>query len=256
MTEQSSATQGKVIGVANTKGGVGKSTVAIHLGVAFSRNDCKVFIADTDDSTKTTRNWKEDAAAQAASQGEEYSGPEVVKVESPDTLRKAIPLLRQKYDIIIIDGAAMGDAMIGAIIEVSDLVISPCNSNINTLRHALNTVELASRHRASFGNPVSGVLFSNIKTNTRLYKDRRADAEAVAPVFDGFITNSTRVDEAMDMGGTVWDFPRESATVIKQFNDLTVQCLQALQGQHAICNWQPSETQSPGDAALLAELEN
>ncbi|WP_444905302.1 AAA family ATPase (plasmid) [Microbulbifer sp. ANSA003] len=258
MTEQSSATQGGawVIGVASVKGGICKSTTSIHLGGGFHRLKRNVLIVDTDNSTRTARNWQQEAADQAAAQGEEYTGPKVVGVDSPKTLRDAIPKLRGKFDVIIIDGAAMGDAMLGAIIEVCDLLISPATANSNTLRHALNTMDLARSYHQTHGRPVHGILFSNIKPNTRLYKDRRAEAEEVAPVFDGFIANSTRVDEAMDCGGTVWDFPKDSAAVIKQFNELTLQCVAALNGKHAICSWQPEEAASDADAALMAELED
>lgn len=256
MTEQGSATQAGawVIGVATVKGGVCKSTTSTHLGSGFYRLDRRVLIVDTDNSTRTARNWQQEAADQAAARGEEYNGPKVVGVDSPSTLRDAIPKLRSKFDVIVIDGAAMGDAMLGAIIEVCDLLISPATANSNTLRHALNTMDLARSYHQTHGRPVHGILFSNIKPNTRLYKDRRVEAEEVAPIFDGYIANSTRVDEAMDMGGTVWDFPKDSATVIKQFNELTMQCIEALNGQHPICTWQSETAVSAEDAALLAEL--
>ncbi len=258
MAEQNSQAQAGawVIGVATVKGGVCKSTTSIHLGVGFYRLDRRVLIVDTDNSTRTARNWQQEAADQAAAEGQEYSGPKVVGVESPSTLRDAIPKLRGKFDVIIIDGAAMGDAMLGAIIEVSDLLIAPATANSNTLRHALNTMELARSYYQTYERPIHGILFSNIKPNTRLYKDRRVETENVAPVFSGYIANSIRVDEAMDMGGTVWNFPRDSATVIQQFNELTLQCIETLNGQHPICAWKLEESVSAEDTSLLAELQD
>ena len=239
MTEQNTSSAW-VIAVGSVKGGVNKSTTSIHLAVAFHKLGRRVILIDTDSSARTARQWQQDAADRAAIEGGEYDGPQVVTADDPETVRQAVPKLRHRYDVIVIDGAAMADKMIGAMFAVSDLVISPCTANKVTLGHALDTVDAAAAHRARFGHPQAAVLFSNVKPRTTLYRDRRAEAEEVAPVLSGCISNSTPVEEAMDASETVWDRPG-SKKAITEYNALARQCIEILNGKHPLYNWAPAE---------------
>ena len=236
MTEQTTTPGAWVIAVGSVKGGVNKSTTSIHLAVAFHKLGRKTLLIDTDKSARTARQWQQAAADRATANGEEYDGPTVSTADDPNTVRQAVPKLRERFDVIVIDGAAMADVMIGAMFAVADLVISPATASQVTLTHALDTVDAATAHRARYGHPQAAVLFSNVKPRTTLYRERRAEAEAVAPVLAGCISNSTPVEEAMDASQTVWDRPG-SKKAIGEFNNLARQCIELLNGQHPLHNW-------------------
>lgn len=106
----------KTIAILSQKGGVGKTTIAVHLGVAAARRDKVVAIADTDPQTTATtwRDWRgtDDNPAVAA------------------TPHKRLPAFKQAceqedVDFMIIDTPPAADLAPRAAAEIADLILIP-----------------------------------------------------------------------------------------------------------------------------------
>ena len=84
----------KVIAILNQKGGVGKTTLAVHLATALARNRRRVLLVDADPQGSAL-DW---AAART-------TPPLFPVVGLPkNSIHKELPALAVNYDFVIIDG--------------------------------------------------------------------------------------------------------------------------------------------------------
>src|SRR3954468_14469159 len=84
-----------IVALTNLKGGVGKSTISVHLAVWFSEQGKKVALVDTDVQAGSS-TWLQEAA------------PEIknLRLQTPDDILEEIPKLQGEYEHIIVDGPA------------------------------------------------------------------------------------------------------------------------------------------------------
>lgn len=119
----------KVILVANSKGGCGKSMLSSHLAWAAAQQDLRVLAVDTDTQSALFRRLMGDAPSSAGQQ-ESYDCHGTV-VYSPDN----VELDEDKYDVVIID--SKGKDQINELLRdvELDLVVMPVNGT-DALREA------------------------------------------------------------------------------------------------------------------------
>ena len=123
----------KTIAVLSQKGGGGRTTTSIHLGVEAERKGFAVAILDIDPQ----------ASAAGWADNRQVETPSVTSIQ-PTRLPKALDVARSSgADLAIIDTAPhSSDAAIAAA-EQSDLVLIPCRPNILDLRAIGPTVKIS-----------------------------------------------------------------------------------------------------------------
>ena len=105
----------KVLAILNQKGGVGKTTLAIHLATALARRGLKVLLLDADPQSSAL-DWA------AAREGQ----PLFPVVGLPkSSIHKELPTLTEKFDVVVIDGPPRVHDVARSAIMASDLVLIP-----------------------------------------------------------------------------------------------------------------------------------
>jgi len=225
---------GKVISIANQKGGVGKTTSSINLAASLAAIEHPTLIIDIDPQSNTTSGLGIDTSTVTNSIYEVMIG----SAEISDTIRqteldfldlvpahinlvgaeiemidreqreriltKAISELRDKYDFIIIDcPPSLGLLTINAL-TASDSIVIPVQCEYFALEgfgHLLNTIKIVRQHL----NPsldIEGVVLTMYDTRTRLSNQVADEVKRYFDdrVFKTVIARNVRLAEAPSFG--------------------------------------------------------
>ena len=108
-----------IIAIANSKGGVGKSTLAVHLAAWLHEQGHRVTLADCD-TQQSSSEWIREAV------------PEVkaVRLDNPDVILNELPLLNQDADFVVADGPGSQTETSRALLLRADLAIVPCKASM------------------------------------------------------------------------------------------------------------------------------
>ena len=82
-----------IIVIANSKWGVGKSTLAVHLAAWLNRQGHRVTLADCD-TQQSSSEWIREAAPKV----------KAVRLDNPDIILNELPILSQDADFVVADG--------------------------------------------------------------------------------------------------------------------------------------------------------
>lgn len=105
-----------VVSVVNSKGGSGKTTLAINLARAIQLDGNRVVVIDTDPQG-TASDW-------SSREPEDYDLP-VLHVRNARLLDTDLGRLTSDYDVVVIDGSAKLEQGTGTCVRVADAVLIP-----------------------------------------------------------------------------------------------------------------------------------
>src|ERR1700749_4197120 len=120
-----------IIAIANSKGGVGKSTLAVHLAAWLHEQGHRVTLADCD-TQQSSSEWIKEAV------------PEVkaVRLSNPDTILNELPVLSQDADFVIADGPGSNTETSRALLLRADMAIVPCKASMLEVRALAKATEV------------------------------------------------------------------------------------------------------------------
>jgi chromosome partitioning protein len=184
------------IGLLNQKGGVGKTTLAVHIADAIARTKKSVLLIDADPQGSAL-DW---AAAR--------SGAPLFPVAGlpKASIHKELPSLAKGYDVVIIDEPPRVYDVARSAIMASDLVLIPVQPSPYDVWAAKEIVDLI--HEATVYKPALRAAFViNRKiVNTALGRDvSEALSDYPLPLMDTAICQRVALAESAAQGQTVFE---------------------------------------------------
>jgi chromosome partitioning protein len=183
-----------IISFLNQKGGVGKTTLAVHFATALARRKKRVLLVDADPQGSAL-DWsasREDAALFP-----------VVGIPKP-TIHKELPKLAANYDFVVIDGAPRVYDVARSAIMASDLILIPVQPSPYDVWAAKEIVDLVGEVESFKDNLKTAFVINRKIVNTAIGRDvGEALAEYQTPVLQAHICQRVSFAETAGRGLTV-----------------------------------------------------
>jgi chromosome partitioning protein len=225
---------GKIIAVANQKGGVGKTTTAINLAASLAANDLRVLLIDIDPQGNCTTGVgvpKEPGMPTtydvvigglplaAATRITEFEGLQIVPADRnlvaanlelvqsdrrEFRLRDAVQLVRDEYQFVVIDCPPALDLLTVNGLVAADSVLVPIQCEFFALEGVSQLLDTLDRIRDTFQPDlrIEGFLLTMYDDRTNLTRQVAMDLKAFFEdqVFQTVIPRSIRLAEAPSFG--------------------------------------------------------
>lgn len=152
-----------IYALTNSKGGVGKTTIAVHLAAFLVKKKRRVVFIDADPQ-QSASTWINELKLSI----------QLETIPGAEEIIRQIPQLASETDDIVIDGPAGLSETTRAIMLRADKVFLPCGPSVLDFRAASRSVQLlreAQTQRAKKGFPKGALIPNKLQKRGRLTRE-------------------------------------------------------------------------------------
>lgn len=225
-----------IISIINQKGGVAKTTTAVHLGSYLSEIGYKVLVLDFDPQMDLTKSF--------GVFDKTYNIVNFMKLETPIytkinnnlsiitgyedleeikiqrfALKNALDKIKNEFDFILIDcqpQKIVKNSLTSneVVLSATDYILIPVDASSNSINGALNFINSIERIRNAYNNnlKVLGIFFSIVDSREIIFKQFFNYLKETSNdiVFDNFIRRDTKLKQATALGKTIFEYDNKS----------------------------------------------
>ena len=191
-----------LIAMVNSKGGVGKSTLAVHFGVWLYECGYRVVLLDCD-LQRSSSQWMAEAEP----------GVRIVVLHSEDEVIEQAPILQKEADIVLADGPAGLKELTRALLLVCDLALVPCGPSVLDLRAASEAIR--------GGTPEAKLLLNKVQPRYRLSRELQETSTSLEiPAVSHAVGLRQAYADAVGQGTVVWRMGGAAKAAAEELNAL------------------------------------
>lgn len=200
-----------IITVANSKGGVGKSTIAVHLAAWLHEQGHTVTLADCD-TQQSSSEWIREAVPQV----------KAIRLDNPDVILNELPILSYEADYVVADGPGSQTETSRALLLRADLAIVPVKASMLEVRALAKATEVLRQAQDIRGGvPRAVSILSMVGLNYRLTQDMKDAAAALQlPLASKSMILRQIYADAPGQGAVVWQMGARARDAANEIDTL------------------------------------
>lgn len=198
----------KVLSVVNQKGGTGKTTISVNLAACFATEGTEVLLVDAD-AQHSAMDWKADRPQQL---------PNIHALHLPEkNLHREVQNLKQKYDLVIIDGGGRVTATARAAAASADFIVIPTlPSKLDMLSTEEFIDTVINEVRAIKPDIAGGIILNQLQKGTVIATAAIDHLGQLGyPFFDNVLHLYVAYREAAATGKSVIEYDQKSKAAIE-----------------------------------------
>lgn len=183
-----------IYGLTNSKGGVGKTTIAVHLAAWLVKKKREVTFIDADPQSSAAQ-WIQELGLPI----------KLERFSEPEEIIRRLAALAGKADDVVIDGPAGLSTTTRAIMLKADRVFLPCGPSILDLRAASKAVLLLREaQKARKGKPVGVLIPNKLQKRGRLSREMMGAAKQLGVNVLAGLSQRQSFADAAGQAKVVW----------------------------------------------------
>jgi chromosome partitioning protein len=198
------------VALTNSKDGVGKTTLAVHLAGWSQERIGRTAFVDTD-VRGSASFWLRQASPKA----------EIFRLLTPDEILDQVAELAVQFDVLVIDGPSGLPEVTRAILLVVHLALVPCGrstSDVRAVHEAIHQVRQARKIRN--GPPQAALVPSKLRTRYRPPPELSETVQSLGVPVMGAVRLARAIADAAEQRTLVWRLGARAKKAAEEITDL------------------------------------